>query len=223
MELETEERALALENTTDIAQTILEDAGADTLGTVELRDYEQWIDRKRAKILLRELAYYYMYISTADRGMPYTDKGAHELIKNEYAWLVEISGWKYKQIADTRRHGEARAKLEWDRQFDNRKIYAHQRFAETMIEIERMKPGLVNAILEGDIDAVSEYVQLTRLEMDAAGYRAPAKYEFSAREGDDLSEADKAAIAAGVDMAGKFDQELLGDGEIVEGDFTEDE
>ena len=84
-----------------------------------------------------------------------------------------------------------------------------------MIQVDRLLPVAENAILEGDLGAVDKFVALARLDMDATGYKAPTKYEFSADAAGELTEADKQQASEAIDDARKFEDQILGD--IIDG------
>lgn len=202
-------------------EAMMEEADVDDFQEIDFRQYEDQLTSAQAKALLRELAYWLLYKSDGDNGLPYTDIAGHKIIASEYRWLLDIAGWKYKETAITRRHADKIAKQMWEDAFEGRTKFAAARFRDRMLQVDRLIPVAEQAILKGDLGAVDKFVALARLDMDATGYKAPTRYEFSADSAGEITEADKQKASEAIDDARKFEEELLGN--IIEGVFEENE
>jgi hypothetical protein len=203
-----------------LAYALAEENDTDNFLEVDLRQYEDSLTPAQAKELLRELAYWYLYRHKSERGLLHTPGEALDEIRLDYDWLVELSGWKYNNPNLIDKHAEKVAKRIWDESFEGRTKYAAIRFRDRMLQIDRMMPVVEREILSGNLKAVDRFVALARLDMDASGYKAPAKYEFSASKDGELTEADKKQASDAIEDARKFEDELLSGG-IVEGQFED--
>ncbi len=209
-----------------LSEALMEAEGTDNFLDLDLRDYEDKLTRAEARHLIRELAYWMLYMSTSDKGGPYTHIAAHKIIGTEYRWLLDIANWKYATTFTTKNHAEKIAKKIWEDGFEDRIKYAAIRFRDRMIQVDRLIPVVENAVLQGDLGAVDKFVALARLDMDAAGYKAPVKYEFSGNAAEELTEEDKQQASEAVEYAKKFDDQILDniiDGEIIEEKSDEEE
>ena len=201
------------------AKILMEHEGVENFLEIDFRKYEDQLTQKQARALIRELAYWMLYRFVGEKGRPLTDPVAYHTIRKEYAWLLEITEWRYGQPAMTRSHADGIAKRLWEAQFEGRTKFAAARFRDRMLQVDRLLPVAENAILEGDLGAIDKFVALARLDMDATGYKAPTKYEFSADAGGELTEADKQSASEAIDDARKFEDQILG--EVIEGTFEE--
>ena len=204
-----------------LAYVIAEETGIDNMLEVDLRVYEDTLTLTEARELIREIAWWYLYDAKNERGLPYLETEAHKEITREYQWLLDIANLKYAQPRTVETHASRVNKRKWDETFEGRTKFAAIRFRQRMQQIDRFMPVVENAIVKGDLGAIDKYVALARLDMDAVGYKAPAKYEFSAGIGDELTEADKKKASEAIEDARKFEEELLGSGGIVEGQFED--
>lgn len=202
-----------------LADALMEHHDTDNFLEIDLKDYEDKLDRPRAREMVRELAYWMLYRFIGDKGRPLTDIAAYHIINEEYRWLLDIAELKYGSPAMTRNHADRIAQRLWEEQFDGRTKFAAARFRDRMLQVDRLLPIAENAILEGDLGAVDKFVALARLDMDASGYKAPTKYEFSADAGGELTEADKQSASEAIEDARNFEDQILS--EIIEGSFEE--
>lgn len=202
-----------------LAASLMEEEEVDTFLEIDLRKYEDQLTRPQARELIRELAYWMLYRADNNKGLPYTHIAAHKIISTEYRWLLDIAELIYRYPVATKAHAERIAKRLWEEDFDGRTKFAAIRFRDRMLQIDRLLPIVENAILIGDLGAVDKFVALARLDMDATGYKAPTKYEFSADARKELTEADKQAASEAIDDARNFEDQLLGN--ILDGQFEE--
>ena len=184
------------------------------------------IDRARAVEIVREMAYRLMYVIKDHKGLPASKEEAHSFIKYHYLWLLEIGGYKVYSAHTTFRHAEGRYKEIWEERFDSRRKLAAERFRERLKEVDLMLPALLRAILDGDLDLITTYVQLAKLDADNVGYKAASRYEIAAGSADDvITEGDKAKAAAVMDEVVEYER-LLKEAkipQIIEGEFIPDE
>lgn len=209
----------------NLVTKILDETEQDDLLDVDLTEYEDSLTADQAKELVQELAYWLMYLARAEKdGLPYSSKEAYDIITGRYAWLVRLSGYKYRTHSLTLKHAEAIRQKRWDEAYVERSIFAHQRFRNAMIKVDKALPRIEKAIEKGDLGAVDKLVALLRFEMDAAGYKAPTRYEFSAAGNKELTEDQKASLSAAIEEMKEFDQELLEeDSRVIDGEFEEEE
>ncbi len=198
---------------------LMELEGVDTFLDVDLLKYKDQLNMTQARELIRELAYWMLYRADNDKGLPYTHIAAHKIISSEYRWLLDIAELIYQHPAATKTHAEKIAKRLWEEGFDGRTKFAAIRFRDRMIQVDRLLPVVEKAVLTGDLGAVDKFVALARLEMDAVGYKAPVKYEFSADAAGELTEADKQQASEAIDAVRNFENKLLDN--ILDGQFEE--
>lgn len=206
-----------------LAYAIAEEHDMDLL-EIELRQYEDSLTSAQAKELLREVCWWYLHRIENEKGLLHLPREAQKAILAEFDWLFAITGLKHLHPATIEKYAKKVADRKWDETFEGRTKYAALRFRDRMLQVDRLMPIVETAILKGDLGAVDKFVALARLDMDAVGYKAPAKYEFSAGIGDELTEADKKKASEAIEDARKFEEELLGSGgttEIVEGQFED--
>ena len=204
-----------------LAYVLGEENDTENLLEIDLRQYEDTLTPAQAKELIREIAYWYLYKTKNEKGLLHLPKEAWSEITTQYNWLVELSGWRYNNYNVTEKHADIVAKRIWGETFEGRTKYAAIRFRDRMLQVDRIMPIVESAIQKGDLGAIDKFVALARLDMDAVGYKAPAKYEFSAGVGDELTEADKKKASEAIEDAKKFEEELLGSGGIIDGQFED--
>jgi hypothetical protein len=199
---------------------ILEKEETDDIFEVDLDKYVDELLIEEIRPLLRELCYFYMYETRNEKGVPHNEKVTQKILQEKYPKLLKKALRPYSKAGTVARHAKEVADERWDAQFTSRNIVASLAFRDRMLQVRRMMPMLERAIMNGDIGAVQQYVALARFEMEAAGYRAPTKYEFSATTGEELTEQDKAAAIEALEHIKDFDYQMLGDGsDILEGQY----
>ncbi len=215
------ENSLVAASKKPLAYVIMEERDIDNLLEIDLIQYEDSLTSAQAKELLREICWWYLLDAKNEKGLHYLPSEAQPVILSEYDWLMTITGLKHLHPATIEKYADKVAKRMWDETFEGRTKFAALRFRDRMLQVNRFMPIIEHAILKGDLGAVDKFVALARLDMDAAGYKAPAKYEFSAGIGGELTEADKQKASEAIDDARKFEEEILGSGEIVDGQFED--
>lgn len=215
------ENSLVTATKKPLAYVIMEEQETDNLLEIDLIQYEDSLTSAQGKELLREICWWYLIEAKNEKGLPYLPTEAQPVILAEYDWLMTITGLKHLNPATIEKYADGVAKRMWDEAFVGRTKFAAIRFRDRMLQVNRFMPIIERAILTGDLGAIDKFVALARLDMDAAGYKAPAKYEFSAGIGGELTEADKQQASEAIDDARKFEDEILGSGGIVDGQFED--
>lgn len=216
---------IALDNRKTITDAILADAGVDELLEVDLKLYDEYITREDAQFLAQELCYCLMYEAKDDKGRPYLEEDAQRILVTRYDWLLKKARRTYESPQTVLRHAEKRSDERWVEAFDSRTTVAASRFRKRMQEVDEIMPQILRKIKLGDIGAIDKFVSLARFDMDAAGYKAPTRYEFSASGDQEMTDQQKQEAAQALEHIRKFENDLLpeevqDDDDIIEGYFV---
>ena len=205
----------------NIIYQILEAAGTEDFLEVDQADYRELVTIANSRMIIKEIVYCLMYKSVTEKGIPYDEEQTLEILKSDYKWLLEKDARKLFTINTVNSFAQERSKEKWDESFDNRSKVAAVRFRDRMIQVDRLMPLIERAVAKGDLGAVDKFVSMARFEMEAAGYRAPTKYEFSATADQEITEQDKLDAAEAMAAVNQFEDNLLGDsgGDILEGHY----
>lgn len=206
----------------NIVYQIAEAAGTSDFLEIDQADYRDRVTRDNARLVLKEVVYTLMYKSITEKGIPHDEIETHEIVTRDFQWLIDKTGRTTFTINSVMSLAEERSKEKWAESFDNRSKIAALRYRDRMIDVGRLMPLIVRAVAKGDLGAVDKFVSMARFEMEAAGYRAPTKYEFSTSADQEITEEDKRAAAEAMAYIKQFEQDKLGtgeDGRILEGHY----
>jgi hypothetical protein len=196
----------------NIIYDITRAAGTSDFLEIPQEDYRHLVTQANARLVLKEVVYTLMYKSITEKGLPHDEVETHEVVTRDFQWLIDKTGRKTFTINSVASLAEERSKEKWVESFDNRSKIAAEKYRDRMIDVSRLMPLIVRAVAKGDLGAVDKFVSMARFEMEAAGYRAPTKYEFSASSEQEITEQDKLAAAEVMAAMKDFEEGLLGDG-----------
>jgi hypothetical protein len=206
----------------NIIYEITQAAGTSDFLEIPQEDYRHLVTQANARLVLKEVVYTLMYKSITEKGLPHDEIQTLEIIQRDFQWLVDKTGRKVFNTNTVNSLAEERSKEKWVESFDNRSQVAAQKFRDRMIQVDRLMPLIARAVASGDLGAVDKFVSMARFEMEAAGYRAPTKYEFSASSEQEITEQDKLAVAEVMAAMKDFEDDLLGDGsDILDGHYED--
>ena len=205
----------------NIIYQILETAGTDDFLEVDQADYRKLVTRDNARLVLKEVVYTLMYNRITEKGIPHDEIETLEVVTRDFQWLIDKTGRKTFTINTVNAFAKERSKEKWAESFDNRSKVAAMRFRDRMIQVDLFMGIIERAIIKGDLGVIDKFVSVGRFEMEAAGYRAPTKYEFSASAEQEITEQDKLAAAEAIFDAEQLEDDLLGDegSDILDGHY----
>lgn len=187
------------------------------------------LNTKEAKEWLQQLVYYYMSglyrapDETRKHGYSLSPGQAADKIKAELPALVEAAGYPAFSRLTANRMYESEAKKRFN---DTRGIAAQlreqnlRRYERVMQKLEGIfeKENVKDEVL---LNAIDRLVAVEKREAVVTGYEAPQKLAVITANADlGVSEEDKERIRRAKSYTQDFEQSLLGDGEVVEGETT---